>query len=346
LIKLTSSYNLSEHNETIYRLRPPKDKSVAEASVSAQFLEHAVTIVPGIHPGLPGGLDTARKQAADGGVLIGLVGRGIGSSRSPVMHQREGARLGMQYAYNLIDFDQLGLENRALNDIVTAAEHGGFAGLNITHPFKQSVLPLLTDLSPEAAAIGAVNTVVFDSGRRIGHNTDAWGFAESFRENMAECDLTNVLQFGAGGGGAAVAYALLSLGTDHLWLHDITGSRAAALAIALNRQFGDKVHVVSDEAAAFAATTGIVNATPIGMAKYPGIPFEADLLRKAHWVAEIIYFPLETELLRQARKLGCRTLSGIGMAVYQAVRAFELFTGVRPDRTEMRRHFEEGGNSA
>jgi shikimate dehydrogenase len=341
---------VSEYAEIIYRLYPPKDKGVAETPLSVQFLERSVTTVPGFPSGLLAGRpDAAHRPAprtANGDVLIGLVGRGIGASRSPVMHQREGARLGMQYAYNLIDFDQLGLENSALSDIVAAAEQGGFAGLNITHPFKQSVLPLLTDLSPEAAAIGAVNTIVFDSGRRIGHNTDAWGFAESFRENMVGCDLINVLQFGAGGGGAAVAYALLELGAEQLWLHDISGSRAAALAITLNRQFGDKVHVVSDEKSAFVAATGIVNATPIGMAKYPGMPFNAGLLRKAHWVAEIIYFPLETDLLRQARKLGCRTLSGIGMAVYQAVRAFELFTGVRPDRAEMRRHFEEGGSSA
>jgi shikimate dehydrogenase len=309
-----------------------------------------VATLPGISPDLlTGRIDAARNPvppAANRSVRIGLVGRGIGASRSPIMHQREGARLGMHYRYSLIDFDELNLENTALGDIVATAEHSGFAGLNITHPFKQNVLPLLTDLSPEAAAIGAVNTIVFDSGRRIGHNTDAWGFAESFRENMQECALAHVLQFGAGGGGAAVAYALLELGTEQLSLHDIAQPRAADLARALNHQFDDRVHVVTDETAAFGAATGIVNATPIGMAKYPGMPFAANLLRPSHWVGEIIYFPLETDLLRQARKLGCRTLSGIGMAVYQAVRAFELFTGVQPDRAEMRRHFEEGGSSA
>jgi shikimate dehydrogenase len=277
-----------------------------------------------------------------GSVTIGLLGRGIGSSRSPAMHQREGARLGMNYSYKLIDFDQLGLEDSALGAVVAAAEELGFAGLNVTHPYKQSILPFLTELSPEAATIGAVNTIVFGRGRRIGHNTDSWGFSESFREHMQGCSLANVVLFGAGGAGAAVAHALLELGVERLALFDKASSRAADLATALNRRLGGRVETPAELEPVFAAATGIVNATPVGMAKYPGLPFAADLLSARYWVAEIIYFPPETELLRLARQLGCRTLSGLGMAVYQAVRAFELFTGVKPDRAAMARHFEEG----
>lgn len=304
---------------------------------------------PGVSVGLPAGLtDTAGDPAravTDRHVMVGLIGRGIGASRSPAMHQQEGRRLGIHYDYSLIDFDQLGLENDSLYDMIAAAEQAGFAGLNITHPFKQGVLALLTDLSSEAAAIGAVNTIVFKPGRRIGHNTDSWGFAESFREDMNDCGLTHVLQFGAGGAGAAVSHALLELGADRLSLHDIDRPRAVALAAALNQRFGDKVRVVENTDAAMTGATGIVNATPVGMAKYPGMPFAADLLRPQQWVAEIIYFPVETALLRRARELGCRTLSGVGMAVYQAVRAFELFTGIKPDRAEMRRYFAEGGKA-
>jgi shikimate dehydrogenase len=259
------------------------------------------------------------------------------------MHEREGARLGLEYAYRLIDFDQLGLDDAALGAVIAAAEDLGFSGLNVTHPFKQSVVSSLTELAPDAAAIGAVNTVVFKDGRRIGHNTDNWGFAESFRENMTGCGLDHVLQLGAGGAGAAVAHALLDIGAMHLVLFDTAVARAQDLTQRLNARFGNRVEVVADIDAAFARTSGVVNTTPVGMAKYPGLPFAPGLLSPRHWVAEIIYFPAETALLRLARELGCRTLSGLGMAVNQAVRAFELFTGIKPDKAAMTRYFAEGG---
>ena len=291
---------------------------------------------------VPAGSPAAGKAAARS-VLIGLVGRGIGSSRSPVMHQREGARLGLDYTYRLIDFDQRGLDDDALADILAAAEALGFSGLNVTHPFKQSVVPLLTDLSPEAAAIGAVNTVVFRDGRRTGHNTDSWGFAESFRAGMSGCSLADVLQFGAGGAGAAVAHALLELGAERLAVFDTSLERAEQLAERLNARFAGRVTAPADIGPAFARATGIANTTPVGMAKYPGLPFAPALLSPRCWVAEIVYFPAETDLLKLARQLGCRTLSGLGMAVNQAVRAFELFTGIEPDRAAMTRYFSEGG---
>jgi shikimate dehydrogenase len=272
-------------------------------------------------------------------VLVGLLGRGIQSSRSPIMHQREGARLGMRFTYALVDFDRLGLPDVALGDIIAAAERLGFAGINVTHPFKQSVIAHLADLSPDAAAIGAVNTVVFDHGRRVGHNTDCWGFAESFRERMQGCPLDSVLQFGAGGGGAAVAYALLEIGVRELALFDTDSSRSAQLGQKLAGRFGRAVTPVSESRRTLTRAAGIVNTTPIGMDKYPGVPFPADLLEPRQWVADIVYFPRETELLRLARSLGCRTIDGAGMAVYQAVKAFELFTGIAPDRAAMTNHF-------
>ena len=288
-------------------------------------------------------LKPATRTAGRRTALIGLLGRGIGSSRSPIMHEREGARLGLDYAYRLVDFDQLGLEDAALGDVIAAAEDLGFTGLNVTHPYKQGAVPFLTELAPDAAAIGAVNTIVFKDGRRNGHNTDSWGFAQSFLERMAGCRLDRVLQLGAGGAGAAVAHALLDLGAARLALFDTAADRAAQLADRLDARFPGRVEIATDITAAFAQAVGVVNATPVGMAKYPGLPFAPALLSPRHWVAEIVYFPAETALLRLARELGCRTLSGLGMAVNQAVRAFELFTGIAPDRASMTRHFAEGG---
>jgi shikimate dehydrogenase len=273
-------------------------------------------------------------------VLVGLIGAGIQASRTPSLHEREGARQGLRYIYKLIDLEILGLDVRALPEILTAAERFGFAGLNITHPCKQAVIPLLDELSPDAAALGAVNTVVLKDGRRVGHNTDWWGFAESFRRELSDARRDRVVQFGAGGAGAAVAHALLTSGAGEVVVVDTDDDRAQRLAAALGERFGEgRASSSASPADALADADGMVNTTPLGMAKYPGMVVPVDLLRQDLWVADIVYFPLETELLRQARACGCRTMSGGGMAVFQAVGAFRLFTGLEPDAERMLDHF-------
>ncbi|MFN4309923.1 MAG: shikimate dehydrogenase [Ferrovibrio sp.] len=289
------------------------------------------------------------SAASLAGVLVGLIGRGIQQSRTPMMHEREAARLGLDCAYILVDFDALRLPDAALPDILAAGAALGFQGFNVTHPFKQQILPHLDALSPEAAAIGAVNTVVYAGAgaTTTGHNTDCWGFAESFRAGLSDVPLRQVVQFGAGGAGAAVAYALMQLGVERLEIVDTDPARAQALAAHMRRDWGERVQAGAGTAetreslleSLLGWTDGIVNTTPVGMAKYPGTPFPAALLRRHHWVAEIVYFPQETELLRAARALGCRTLAGTGMAIGQAVRAFELFTGRKSDMAAMATHF-------
>ena len=230
----------------------------------------------------------------------------------------------------------------ALSEILTAAERLGFAGLNVTYPCKQAVIEELDELSPDARAIGAVNTVIFRNGRRLGHNTDWTGFSESFRRTLADVGRNRVVQFGAGGAGAAVAYALLTLGVRHVALIDTDRKRARDLAEALCARFGvGRADTRYDPAEALAAADGLVNTTPVGMAKFPGMAFPPNLLSPRLWVAEIIYFPLETELLRIARECGCRTMSGAGMAVFQAVEAFRLFSGAEPDAQRMLAHFAQ-----
>jgi len=273
-------------------------------------------------------------------IQVGLVGRGIGASRSPAMHEREGARIGIEYRYVLLDFDRLDLADSQLGEVLGAAQAAGFAGLNVTHPFKQAIIPLLDVLAPEASAIGAVNTILFADGRRVGHNTDSWGFAESFRENLGDVRTDRVVQFGAGGAGAAVAHALLTQSVGELAICDLDVPRADALRQRLVQRFGARITVLEPATADLALADGVVNTTPLGMAKYPGLPFARTMLEPRHWVAEIVYFPPETALLRYARELGCRTLAGTGMAVYQAVKAFELFTGIAPDRDSMIAHFK------
>ncbi len=280
-------------------------------------------------------------------ILMGLIGASIGQSRSPVIHQSEAAAHGFTGVYRLIDLDVLGLTSDALPELLTAAERFGFAGLNITFPCKQAVIPHLDVLSPHAEALGAVNTVVLRDGRRTGHNTDWSGYAEAFRTEMAGVELGSVVQFGTGGAGSAVAYALLMLGVRKLSLVDTDAARAQALADQFAQRFGaDRVAVAHDPRAAVAAADGIVNATPVGMAKYPGTPFPTEWLSRRHWVSEIIYFPLETELLARARALGCRTLDGSGMNVHQAAEAFRLITGLPADAARIRRFFDAAGRPA
>ncbi len=268
--------------------------------------------------------------------LIGLIGTAIQASRAPAMHQDEAAAQGLTLIYKLIDLDVLGLGLDALPDLLIAAERMGFDALNITHPAKQAVIPHLHELSPDAESLGAVNTVQLRNGRRIGHNTDWFGFAENLRLNLPDAAVDRVVQFGAGGAGSAVAHAALVRGVRHLTLTDIDPARAEAVAASLNARFGaGRVQVVPDAAQAMAHADGVINATPIGMDAHPGMAFPAAWLRSSLWVAEVIYFPLETELLRHARALGCRVVDGGGMAVFQAVEAFRLFTGRTADAQRM-----------
>jgi shikimate dehydrogenase len=281
-----------------------------------------------------------RRERRTRPLLLGLIGAGIQQSRTPAMHELEGAHYGLHIAYTLIDLEPLRLDPRDLPELLRAAELMGFAGLNITHPCKQEVIPLLDELSPEAKVLGAVNTVVFRDQRRIGHNTDWSGFAAGFEARMPDAPRRHVVQLGAGGAGSAVGFAALTLGAERLSIIDAAPERAAHLAELLNRHFGTGRAVAAPDAAgALAEADGLINTTPVGMTGHPGMPVPESVLRPALWVADIVYFPLETELLATARRLGCRTLGGGDMAVFQAVEAFRLFTGRIPDAERMRRSF-------
>jgi shikimate dehydrogenase len=276
--------------------------------------------------------------------LVGLIGAGVGPSLSPALHEREADRQGLRYLYRLIDIDELGVAPDAVGDLVRAARDLGFDGLNITHPCKQLVIEHLDALAPQAEALGAVNTVVFDAGRAVGHNTDVTGFAASFARGLPDAPLERVVQVGAGGAGAAVAHALLTLGAGRITVVDALPERAGALAAELNRQFGGgRVAGGGPEglASLLAGADGVVHATPTGMAAHPGMPFERSLLHPGLWVAEVVYRPLETELVRAAREAGCAVLDGGGMAVFQAADAFGLFTGRKPDVGRMHADISE-----
>ena len=274
-------------------------------------------------------------MGTDGYHIVGLIGAGIGTSLSPALHEREAARQGLDYEYRLLDVDELG---RSAGELLADAHTAGFTGLNVTHPCKRAVVEHLDELSPEAEALAAVNTVVFENGHAAGHNTDVSGFRASFERGLADVPLDRVVLLGAGGAGAAVAHAVLGLGAGQLTIVDVEPAQARALARRL-----DDDRVAAGDLDALADADGLIHATPTGMAAHPGLPLPEELLHERMWVADVVYRPLETELLRQARERGCRTLDGGGMAVFQAADSFALFTGLEPDRQRMLHDFAELG---
>ncbi|KSU70709.1 shikimate dehydrogenase [Pseudarthrobacter enclensis] len=276
--------------------------------------------------------------------LVGLVGDGVTPSLTPPMHEREGDVQGLRYLYRPIDLLELGLAGDSVGEILRSARALGFNGLNITHPCKQLVLQHLDEVTPDARRLGAVNTVVIRDGRFIGHNTDFSGFAAALASGLPGARLDRVVQLGAGGAGSAVAYALLSAGVKELDLVDMDPERAAARASELAGFFPDSIvtaRTTAELPQLMRLADGLVHCTPVGMAAHPGVPLDLDLLESRHWVADIVYRPIDTELVRGARAKGCDVLDGGRMAVGQAADAFRIFTGLDADPDRMRSHFLE-----
>ena len=273
-------------------------------------------------------------------LLLGLIGAGIQRSLSPALHEEEGRHHGLRVHYQLIDLDAAGAGVEALPALLSAVRIIGFAGINVTYPCKQAVMPLLDALSEEARTIGAVNTVVRDGSRLVGHNTDGSGWSWGFRRALPRADLSRVVLLGAGGAGSACADAVLRLGAERLIIVDKEEQRAAELALRLNGHFsGSRASASPDVAAALDGATGLIQATPAGMVKMPATPVPEQLLRPEMWVSEIVTMPLETPLLKAARLIGCPTADGGHMNVGQAIRGFKLFTGLDADAARMDAHF-------
>lgn len=274
--------------------------------------------------------------------LTGLIGHGVGPSLTPELHEREAGRQGLRYVYKVIDQPDIAVDRSRLQRLLAGAVELGFDGLNVTHPAKQAMVPLVDEVAPAVGAIGALNTVLIRDGRTEGHNTDVSGFRRAFADGLPDADRDRVVLIGAGGAGTAVAHALADLGVRRLLVVDPDSDRAAALAATLRDQPTTVELVLDGELVeAVSAASGLVNASPMGMASHPGSPVPAELLRRDLWLADIVYRPLDTALLSDARAAGCAVLSGAGMAVHQAADAFELITGRPADRGAMLRDFDE-----
>ncbi len=273
--------------------------------------------------------------------IVGLIGSNIMQSLSPALHEDAFAAHGIRGHYHLMDLDRLA--ERRLEHLLTAVKAVGFAGVNVTFPVKQTIMPLLDEVSSDAREIGAVNTVRIDkSGRTTGYNTDRSGFRRSVedefgRDGLRGCDVVLV---GAGGAGRAVAFALMDLGAAHVAVYDVDIGRATATVADLMTHFGTgRCSYVEDLSEAIAKASAVINATPIGMTGKSGMPVPARSLRAHHIVADVIYSPMETDLIITARSKGCRVLTGGGMCTHQAADAFRHFTGLEPDIARMKQTF-------
>jgi shikimate dehydrogenase len=276
--------------------------------------------------------------------LVGLLGQGIGPSLTPELHEREGTRQGLRYTYKTVELPDSALTRDHLRGLLAHAVALGFDGLNVTHPVKQVMASLVDELEPEAADIGAVNTIVVEEGITRGFNTDVTGFAAAVADGLRGAALDRVLLVGAGGAGTAVAHALAGTALESLRVIDTDLARAERVVRSIKRHRGDldALPATPDDLPQLVrAVSGLVNATPMGMAAHPGSPVDRDLLRPDLWVADIVYRPLLTELVRDATACGCRVLTGAGMAVNQAADAFELITGRPAARSAMFRDFDE-----
>jgi shikimate dehydrogenase len=288
---------------------------------------------------------------------VGLIGDSLSLSLSPALHEREGRELGFDYHYEVFD-TQVNPEVADLPRTLSTLVERGFLGSNITHPFKQEIMAHCDRVDPVASLVGAVNTLVFEDGQAVGYNTDWLGFLGSLQKNFASHDASSVVQVGAGGAGAAVAYALLRFGVKSLSVLDISFDKAYELEQRLAHSVPGgsiKAWPIEELSRLGQESSGIVNATPLGMVAHPGMPVPQDLITPDRWVHDVVYMPLVTELVRYARFVGAPVAGGGDMVVIQASEAITLFTGATADPERMMKHFEElvssgvqdrlGGNS-
>lgn len=279
---------------------------------------------------------TESGRTAQRNLLVGLIGAPIKHSASPAMHEAAAAELGFRAYYHLIEVADAGGED--LHLMLEGVRRLGFAGVNVTYPYKEVVVPLLDDLSPAAVAIGAVNTVVVRTGKLVGYNTDSSGFARALAEILPRANERPVALIGAGGVGKAIAFALADRGVPEIRIFDRDRFKAEELAETLGSRMAARATKSVEEALAVAG--GLVNGTPVGMLpnRDSAVPF--GLLRGNLWVADAVYTPLWTPLLRAARDVGAQVMTGRELAIFQAMDAFELFSGVRPSREVMSAAFD------
>jgi len=258
-----------------------------------------------------------------------VIGWPVEQSRSPIIHGYWLQRYGIEGSY-----EKIAVAPEAASDFITGLVESGFVGCNVTVPLKEIAFECVAALEPSARAVGAVNTVWIEDGRPVGGNTDTYGFMTHLDASAPQWRQLDrpVAIIGAGGAARAVLVGFLEAGVGEVRLVNRTRGRAEQLA----HTFGARVRVFdwSELAMATAGVGVLVNTTTIGMKGDGVLPIEWRTLDEACVVADIVYVPLQTGLLREARRFHLRTVDGLGMLLHQAVPGFEKWFGVRPEVTD------------
>jgi shikimate dehydrogenase len=275
--------------------------------------------------------------------LSGLIGANLGNSLSAPLHDATFAALGVPGFFHVMDIDELGLGVDALPRLMEFVRIGGFSGTQVTYPCKEHVVALMDNLDPHAARIGAVNTVVARGGKLKGHNTDWFGFHADLMQRFGDNPerLANIAVVGAGGAGRAICYALAMAGAGCVRIFDKEPGKAATVAATLSGVSATTLSSVDNLDLACVDATGVVNATELGMLGKLGTAIPAEYLRSGMWVGEVIYTPLETELVIAARQKGLDVMTGDGMNLYQGIESFRLITGLDPDSNAMTQTYRD-----
>lgn len=261
---------------------------------------------------------------------IGIIGYPVEHSLSPLMHNAAFAHCGLDFNYT-----PFAVEPQQLGQAMAGLKALNLRGFNVTIPHKEQVLSYLDLVSDEARQIGAVNTVVRQEHGLVGYNTDGIGFVESMRQ-LAQIDPAGlrVVMLGAGGAARAVAVALAKAGIAELKILNRTVDKAQALARDVQRITGTptcgEIWQEENLRQALSGADVIINTSPVGMYPHHQTPsvVPAAYLQPHQLVCDLIYNPLETTLLQEARLAGCQVLPGWGMLLYQGAVAFKLWTGV------------------
>ncbi len=260
---------------------------------------------------------------------LGLIGRGISRTQAGRLHTALGRLCGLEVAYDLFDAD--GEESFDFQGRFWRCAQDGYRGVNVTHPFKLDVLQHCAPMASLPVSLRAVNTVLFDPDGPRAANTDYTGFLRAWWHRFGGKPPGRVLMVGAGGVGVALGHALARLGADEIVIHDKAVPVAVDLAAAITRD-GTSARLANDLETEMEVADGLVNATPVGMAQYPGNPFPESKIGGQRWAFDAIYTPLETDFLRHCKARSVAQLSGFELFLYQGLDAFQIFTGFPVER--------------
>ena len=265
---------------------------------------------------------------------LGLIGDNIARSRSPLLHRLAGAQTGRRVCYDSLIPREL---DQSFDEVFATCAASGYRGINVTYPYKEIVITRLSIQDPLVRAMGAVNTVLFESEGPVGYNTDYSGFVAAYRGARGDMPPGVVLMIGTGGVGRAIAFGLARLGASEIRLVDHDPERAEALAEALRPVAPDTALTIwTDAEAAAQGAQGLINATPVGMVGYDGTPLVRAAMAGADWAFDAVYTPSDTQFLTDAAASGLDVISGWELFFHQGVDAWGHFVGTELDQSALR----------